>query len=109
MVNINFVGSDDIDKEDIKRINDIIKKEFEFLDRELKGVNNIKMHFKRHEIGGRVKWSAHLFVDWPNKKIIDVESVGWDLIKATHEVITKAKNHINHLLKGETSYKKPYY
>lgn len=109
MAEIQFSGIENIDGEDAKRIDEIAKKELEFVDRELKGVNNIKIHFKRHEIGGRVKWSVHLFIDWPNKKIIEVESVGWDLIKAVHEVIAKAKNHINHLLKGGTSYKKPYY
>ena len=109
MADIQFVGIENIDNEDADKINEIAKKELEFADRELKGINNIKIHLKRHKIGGRVKWSAHLFIDWPSKKIIDVEGVGWDIIKAVHEVITKAKNHINHLLKKETSYKKPYY
>ena len=109
MVEFQFSGIEKIDKEDFNRIKDILNKEISFLERELKAVNSIRVHFKRHNVGGRVKWTTHIFVDWPNKKIITVEGVKWNIIDSVHEAVKKLKNEVNHLLKGETSYKKNYY
>lgn len=104
--NVFFVGLKDLDSFDQKRVKDIVYSEFEKITREFKDINSLRVHFKKYEEGGaKSKFSVHLLIDGPSKPIaIDTQTSDWDAIKVLHKVFDKAKTHLAHKFKGNTTH-----
>lgn len=111
--NVFFVGLNELDPFDQQRIKDIIYNEYIKIERELQHVGALKLHFKKYERGGRVKWSVHMFLDVPMAKPIVAtsvcEPVKWDAVATVHKLLDKIRREIIHRYKTDTSYRKPYF
>ena len=109
--NVFFVGLNELDPFDQKQVKDIIYKEFEILARELKTIDSLKVHFKKHEKGPSVKWSVEMVIDAHTHPIVVShlqEAARWDPVACVHQLIENARREIMHKFKLGTSYDKPY-
>ena len=109
--NVQFVGFNCVHPDDQKRIKDIIFKDYITLERELKKINKLKLHFKCYEKGGKKKYSVQLFIDSQYQPITVNKmssSAQWDPVTVVHKVLDKARQEINHKLRNDTSWKKEY-
>ena len=109
--NVQFVGLNKLDPADQKQIKDIIYKDFITLERELKQINGLKIHFKEYEKGGRRKYSVQMTIDAETGPItINKMSspVQWDPVAIVHKLMDKAREKIIHQYKTDSNYRKPY-
>jgi len=99
---IQFVGLNILDKEDQKRIQDLFYQHSIEIERAIKTINKIRVHFKEYEKGGRKKYSVQMLIDSPTKPITvnHVSSqVQWDPIAIVHKLIEKSKRQVDHKFK----------
>ena len=99
---VQFVGLNILDPADQKRIKDILYQHVIEIEREIKTINNVRIHFKEYEKGGRKKYSVQLLIDSPTRPITVNQMyspVQWDPIGIIHKLIDKAKRQIDHKLK----------
>lgn len=109
--NVQFVGLKILDLKDQQQIKDIIYKDFITLERELKQITGLKIHFKEYEKGGRRKYSVQMTVDAETGPITVnkmYKPVEWDPVAITHKLIEKARQEIIHKYKTDSSFRKPY-
>ncbi|MBW2966764.1 hypothetical protein KY342_06695 [Candidatus Woesearchaeota archaeon] len=108
---VQFVGLKILDPFDQKRIKDLFYQHAIEIEREVKTINKIRVHFKEYEKGGRKKYSVQLLIDSPMRPIT-VNSVyspvQWDPVAIVHKLIKKARSQIIHKFKTDTPYKKAY-
>ncbi len=99
---VQFVGLKILDKADQERIQDLFYQHSIEIEREIKTINNIRVHFKEYKKGGRTKYSIQLLIDSPTKPItvnhISSE-VQWDPVAIVHKLIEKSKRQIDHKFK----------
>jgi len=99
---VQFIGLNILDKDDQERIKDLFYKHAIEIEREIKTINNIRVHFKEYEKGGRKKYSIQMLIDSPTRAITVnhmYSPVQWDPIGIIHKLIDKAKRQIDHKLK----------
>ena len=109
---VQFVGLNILDPDDQKRIKDFLYQHVVEIERELKTINVIRIHFKEYEKGGRKKYSVQLLIDSPMRPITVnavYSPVQWDPLAIVHKLIDKAKRQVAHKFKTDTPYKKAYY
>ncbi len=109
--NVTFVGLKILDPADQQQIKDIIYKDFVTLERELKQIHGLKLHFKEYEKGGRRKYSVHMTIEAETGPIIvnKISSpVQWDPVAIVHKLLDKARQEIIHKYKTDSSYRKEY-
>lgn len=109
--NVQFVGLKDIHPKDQERIKALVYKRYIELERELKKISGLRIHFKNYEKGGRKKYSVKLFI-YSQTKPITVDTMyspaEWDPVACVHKVFDKARQQIIHMFKTDSSYRKPY-
>ena len=101
---VQFVGLNILDKADQKRIKYLFYQHAVEIEREIKTINKIRVHFKEYEKGGRKKYSIQMLIDSPTKPIAVNQMyspVQWDPIGIVHKLIDKAKRQIDHKLKAK--------
>lgn len=100
--NVFFVGLKNIHEKDQIKIKNIIYKDFQLLERELKKIKSLKLSFKCYQNGGRKKYSANLLIDLPGRPITVnnmVKKAEWDPIMITHQLLARARKEIMHIYK----------
>jgi len=103
--NVFFSGFNDLDRYDQRRIKEIIYSKTQKLERDFKNLRSLRIHFKKYEEGGSVKYSAHLLIDGPTKPIaIDTKTANWDAVLLINRIFDKAKVH---LAKKFKNYQRP--
>jgi hypothetical protein len=108
---VQFVGLKILDPLDQKRIKDLLYQHVIEIEREIKTINKVRIHFKEYEKGGRKKYSVQLLIDSPMKPITVnamYSPVQWDPVGIVHKLIDKARKQIIHKFKTDTGYKKAY-
>ena len=109
--NVQFVGFNILDPADQKQIKDILYKDFVTLERELKQITGLKIHFKEYQKGGRKKYSVQMTINAEtgpitvNKMSSPVE---WDPVAIVHKLMDKARQRIIHQYKTDSNYRKDY-
>jgi len=109
--NVTFVGFNKLDPADQKQIKDIIYKDFVTLERELKQIHGLKLHFKEKKVGGRKKYSAHLIIEAETGPITvskTSSNVQWDAVATVHDLMDKARQRIIHIYKTDSNFRKDY-
>lgn len=109
--NVQFVGLNILHPDDQKAIKKIIYKDYITLERELKKLNGLRLHFKVYEKGGRKKYSVQLLIDAQTRPIAVnrvYSPVQWDPVAIVHKLLDKAREQIIHTYKTDTSYQKGY-
>jgi len=109
--NVQFVGLDLLDPSDQERIKKIIHDHYIELERELKNIKGLKLHFKEYKKQGKGKYSVHLFVDAQTRPITAegvYTPIQWDPVAAVHNLLDKAKEQIRHKFRTDEDYPKPY-
>ena len=109
--NVQFVGLDILDPADQKQIKDILYKDFVTVERELKQISGLRIHFKEYEKGGRRKYSVQMTIDAETGPITVnkmYSPVKWDPVAIVHKLLDKARQQIVHKYKTDSSYRKPY-
>jgi len=110
--NVQFVGLKEIDPEVQEQIKKVIFEHYIELERVLKNIKGLKIHFKpQKNTGGRVKYSAHMIVEAETGRItVDKlpSNIQWDPVAIAHQLIKKAKQEILHKYKTDSQYRKPY-
>ena len=107
--NIQFIGLKQLDQDDQKRIKDFLYSHVIELEREIKTIHMLRLHFKVYEKGGRKKYSVNLFLDSPtgpievNKMYTPAE---WDPVACVHKVLDKAKEQIVKKFRTDENYPK---
>lgn len=100
--NVQFIGLKDLHPDDQEKIKDIIYTKSLFIEREIKKINSLRLHFKTYKQGGNKRYSVHLMINSPGKVITAdrvSESSRWDPIAAVYEVIDDAREQIRHKFK----------
>ena len=109
--NVQFVGLKELEPADQEQVKKIVHDRFLNLERELKHIKGLKVHFKKHDKGGRPKFSVHIMIE-ANTGPIEVNKlyspVQWNPVAAVHMLMDKAKVEIIHKYKTNTDYRKPY-
>ena len=110
--NVQFVGLNILDPAEQERIKEIIYKDFITLERELKNINGLKLHFKEYKNkGGNKKYSVQMVVK-ANTGSITVNKMSsplrWDPVAITHKLIDKARQQVIHKYKTDSNYRKSY-
>ena len=108
---VQFVGLNILDPFDQERIKNLFYQHAIEIEREIKTINNIRVHFKEYEKGGRKKYSVQLLIDSPMKPItVNIMSspVQWDPVAIVHKLIDKARKQVQHKFKTDMPYKKAY-
>ncbi len=109
---VQFVGLNILHPDDQKRIKDLFYQHAVEIEREVKTINKIRVHFKEYEKGGRKKYSVQLLIDSPMRPITVnamYSPVQWDPVAIVHKLIDKARKQVVHRFKTDTSYKKAYH
>ena len=110
--NVQFIGLNEIDSEVQEQIKRVIFEHYVELERTLKNIRGLKIHFKpQKNTGGRVKYSAHMTVEAPTGRItVDKipSNIQWDPVAIAHQLIKKAKAEILHKYKTDSQFRKPY-
>ena len=109
--NVQFVGLDILDPADQRQIKDIIYKDFVTVERELKQITGLRIHFKEYEKGGRKKYSVQMTIDAETGPITVnkmYSPVQWDPVAIVHKLLDKARKEIIHKYKTDSSFRKPY-
>jgi hypothetical protein len=104
---VQFVGLNGLDKGDQKRIKEVLYQHVVEIEREIKTINKVRIHFKEYEKGGRKKYSVQLLIDSPTKPITvnhTALKIQWDPVAIIHKLIEKAKRQIDHKLKAKKKY-----
>ena len=103
--NVFFIGLNQLDPYDQKRIKEIIFSQTLKLEREFKKLSSLRFHFKKYKEGGCVKYSVHLLIDGPTQPIaIDTKTANWDAVKVVNRVFDKARQRLVKKFKGDTSH-----
>ena len=109
--NVQFIGLDILDPTVQKVIKDIIYKDYVTLERELKQITGLRIHFKEMEKGGRKKYSVQLLIDAQTKPITVnkiYSPAQWDPVAIVHKLLDKARKEIIHKFKTDSNYRKDY-
>jgi len=109
--NVQFVGLEILDPADQEKIKEIIYKDFVILERELKNITGLKIHFKEYEKGGRKKYSVQMAVNAETGPITVnkmYSPVQWDAVAIVHKLLEKARQEVIHKYKTNSSYRKSY-
>ncbi len=110
--NVQFVGLNELDEDDQARVKEVLYNHAIQLERELKRITMLRLHFKVYQKGGRKKYSVTLFIDAPTGPI-EVhnmyEPAEWDAVACVHKLLEKAKKQIIHKFKTDSDYKKSYF
>ena len=109
--NVQFVGLNKLDPIDQKKIKEIIYKDFVTIERQLKQITGLRVHFKEYEKGGRRKYSVQMTINAETGPITVnrmYSPVQWDPVAITHKLLDKARQRIIHKYKTDSSYRKPY-
>ncbi|MBW2977397.1 hypothetical protein KY331_00985 [Candidatus Woesearchaeota archaeon] len=107
--NVQFVGLSILESADQKQIKQIIHDHYIEIERELKQITSLKLHFKQYEKGGRKKYSVQLLINAKTRPITVnkvYSPVQWDPVAAVHLIIDKAKREISHKFHTDDSYQK---
>ena len=103
--NISFVGLKSLVRDDQERIKEIIDSKYPFIETEIKRINSLKLHVKPYQVGGKKKYSMHLFIDSPGG-LITAEHVSktaeWDPIASTYILIKKVREQIKNKFRLKT-------
>jgi hypothetical protein len=100
--NVQFIGLNELDPDDQEKIKEVIFNKYPFIEREIKRINFIKVHFKIYKADGRKKYSIHMLIDSPNGIIVSdhvYEPAEWDPLAGVHMLIEKARTQIRHKFK----------
>ncbi|MBR9692215.1 hypothetical protein GOV06_05525 [Candidatus Woesearchaeota archaeon] len=109
--NVTFVGLKILDPADQQQIKDIIYKDFITLERELKQIHGLKLHFKEYEKGGRRKYSVQMTIEAETGPITVNKlssPVQWDPVAIVHKLLDKARQEIIHKYKTDSNFRKSY-
>jgi len=109
--NVQFIGLNILDPADQEQIKQIIHDHYIEIERELKQITSLKLHFKQYEKGGRKKYSVQLFIDAKTRPITVnkvYSPVQWDPIAIVHKLIDKARQEIIHRYQTNTTRPKAY-
>ena len=91
---IQFVDLDIIPEKTQVQIKNILNKEHDSIKQELAGLQNLRVHFKAHDVDGtKKKYSIHLFLDIIGKSIT-IGDTDWDPIIALNKCIDTLKNKL---------------
>lgn len=107
--NVQFVGLNILDPADQKQIKQIIHDHYIELERELKQINGLRLHFKQYEKGGRKKYSVQLLIDAQTRPITVnkvYSPVQWDPVAIVHKLMKKARQEIIHKYHTDDSHEK---
>ncbi len=109
--NVTFVGLRILDPADQQKIKEIIYKNFITLERELKHIHGLKLHFKEHKKGGRRKYSVHMTIEAETGPLTVNKAsspVQWDPVAIVHTLMKQARQEIIHKYKTDSNFRKPY-
>jgi len=104
--NVYFIGLNHLDRYDQKRIKDIIYNQTSKLEREFKGLNALRFHFKKYDEGGSVKYSVHLLIDGPTRPIVvDTNTSNWDAVLVVNRIFDKARLRLEKIFKNSSNHR----
>jgi len=109
--NVQFVGLNILDPADQRQIKQIIHDHYIEIERELKQITSLRIHFKEYEKGGRKKYSVQLLINAKTHPITVnkmYSPVQWDPVAIVHKLIKKARQEIIHIYKTDTTRPKAY-
>ena len=110
--NVTFVGLSKLDPADRIRIKEVIMDHFVEIERVLKNVKGLKLHFKDYQKeGSRKKYSVSMIVNAETGPITInkmSENARWNQVAIVHSLIKKARKEIMHKYKTDSNYRKSY-
>lgn len=95
MVELKTIGFEILTEKTKDEFQKLWKEYSKKIEQKLKNVENIKIHLKEHNHGGKTKFSIHAVVSYSGKSM-DAEAVDWDLKRTFHKVFNKIENEIEH-------------
>lgn len=105
---IQIVGMHEIKDEFEKAtINKLANEYYQKIQRALNNITPVVLHIKRHSKGGKVKWDMRVRVVAPTR-IFEAQESDWDLARSLHKVFKNIERELQHKLKVDNQWDKPY-
>lgn len=107
MATIQYAGLSDLSSSEKQVVKNLTEEYGDKIDRALPGMDLLTVHVKTQKRKGKNKFSIRVRASVGNK-VFETKSFDWDLPRTLHKVFKDMESHIHHVLKNDTSYKKPY-
>lgn len=93
---IRFVGLNELEKTQQKKIKDEATKYYEKFERCLRDITSFTVHIKEYKKeGAKCKYSLHVRLNAPSKTF-EAEKADWDLERTLHKTFKALDNEIKH-------------
>ena len=108
MATIQYAGLNELTDSEKQEVKSLTEEYGDKIDRSLPNMDRLTIHIKTQKAtGGKRKFSIKVKASVGNK-VFETKAFDWDLPRTLHKVFKNMENHINHTLRNDTSYKKPY-
>tara|TARA_Y100000294_G_scaffold110209_1_gene102210 strand:+ start:87 stop:524 length:438 start_codon:yes stop_codon:yes gene_type:complete len=108
MATIQYVGLNELTSSEKQLVKNLTEEYADKIDRSLPNMDQFIVHIKTQKAtGGKRKFSIKSRASVGNK-VFETKAFDWDLARTLHKVFKDMENHIKHVLRNDTSYKKPY-
>ncbi len=108
MATIQYAGLSELSGSEKQEVKNLTQEYGDKIDRSLPNMDHLTVHIKTQKAtGGKRKFSIKVRASVGNK-VFETKAFDWDLARTLHKVFKDMENHIHHVLRNDTSYKKPY-
>lgn len=104
---IQIIGIKDLDDMEIDAVSRLANRYYPKIQREFKDETSLVIHVKSYEKEGRQrKYSVHVKVIAPTRKIVSTKAFDWDINKAFHKAFKYIIHRLHHSLHTDEQHKR---
>ena len=105
---IQFIGVKDLDEPEQALVNKLATEHHAKIKRALRNITSLVVHIKQYSKTGKEhKYSIHVRAIAPTR-IFESTASEWDLAKSLHKAFNEIEHEIQHKLKTDSQWDKPY-
>ena len=108
MENLRLIGADILDESERETANKLLEEYGVKIQRALKNVSSIVVHFKKHSKGGKsAKYDIRVRVVAPGN-LFEAQESDWDFAKSLHKVFENIEHEVKNTLHTDNQHFKSY-
>ncbi|MFO8015551.1 MAG: hypothetical protein R6U32_00445 [Candidatus Woesearchaeota archaeon] len=98
MEKIQYIGVEDLSKEEKEGLDRLSAEYYDKIQRELQNITSLKVHVKRESKGGSPRYEVKAIVAAPTRTL-QAEDSDWDLPRTLHKVFKDMVRQLEHRFK----------
>lgn len=107
---IQFIGVNELDEPQKALVNKLSTEYYDKIQRSLKNLTSLVIHVKQYEKEGKKsKFSIHIRAIAPTRIFESTKASDWDLTRTLHKAFKDLERQIEHVIKQNATYRKPYF